>query len=155
MRIRHASARLIRTFAYFRMSFSTDSSSLASLKATGTARRPSSALSADAPAVPRRWKASDKTASHVAQGGAGRGVCATAQGVWESRRLSSATTKPASRSTFPAIARGLQVVLLAGAQIGRQAVHRADEIRDSSERHSRSLRWSDGMLQPLANDIRL
>jgi hypothetical protein len=56
------------------------------LKATSTTPRRSSALSPGAPGVPRRWKASDKTASHVLQGGASRGACATAQWWWESRR---------------------------------------------------------------------
>src|ERR1039457_3112941 len=128
IRTRQASARLMGTSAYFCKSFSTDSTSLSRLKTAISARRRSSPLSPGNPCAPRRWTVSDKTASQVRQGGGWPGACVTAHWWWESRRLSKATRKPASTSTFLAIARDFQVSLLSCAQAGRQAVDRADEI---------------------------
>ena len=156
MRIRQASARLMGTFAYFCKSFSTDSQSLSRSKAAIRARRRSSSLSPGAPRAPSRSKASDRTASQVRQGGAWPGACVTAHWWCESRRLSKATKKPASTSMFLAIARGVQVALCSRAQVGRQAVHGADEIGNGIKRRGlTSFFWSSGALQALAHDIGL
>src|SRR3972149_6901169 len=155
MRTRQASARLMGTSAYFCNSLSTDSTSLSRSKATIRARRRSSALSPGAPRAPRRWKASDRTASQVRQGGAWPGACVTAHGWWESRRLSRATRKPASTSTFLAIARGFQVSLLSCAQVGRQAFDRANEIGNGIKRRGLTPCGSSGALQALANYVGL
>jgi len=155
MRTRQASARLIGTSAYFCKSLSTDSTSLSRSKAAIRARRRSSALSPGAPRAPRRWKASDRTASQVRQGGAWLGACVTAHWWWKSRRLSKATRKPASTSAFLAIARSFQVSLLSCAQVGRQAVHRADEICNGVKRRGLTSFRSSGALQALANHVGL
>src|SRR5882724_9484929 len=155
MRTRQASARLMGTSAYFCKSLSTDSMSLSRSKAAIRARRRSSALSPGVPRAPRRWKASDRTASQVRQGGAWPGACAAAHWWWESRRLSKATRKPASTSTFLAIARGFQVSLLSCAQVGRQAIHRADEIGNGIKQRGLTSFGSGGTLQALANHVGL
>ncbi|MEE9596324.1 MAG: hypothetical protein V3V96_06060, partial [Acidiferrobacterales bacterium] len=89
------------------------------------------------------------------QGGAWPGACVAAHWWWESRRLSKATKKPASTSTFLAIARSFQVALLSCAQIGRQAVQRADQIGNGSKRRGLTPSGSSGALQALANDVGL
>src|SRR5438094_500788 len=155
MRTRQASARLMGTFAYFCKSLSTDSTSLSRLKAAIRARRRSSPPSPGAPRAPRRWMASDRTASQVRQGGAWPGACVTAHWGWESRRLSKATRKPASTSTFLAIARGFQVSLLSCAQVGRQAVDRADEIGNGIKQCGLMPCGWRSALQALAHDIGL
>ena len=134
MRTRQASARLMGTSAYFCRSLRTDSTSLSRSKAAIKARRRSSSLSPGAPRAPRRWNASDRTASQVRQGGAWPGASVTAHWWWESRRLSKATKKPASTRTFLAIARGFQVALFSRAQVGGQTFHRADQIGDGIKR---------------------
>lgn len=155
MRTRQESARLMGTSAYFCKRLSTDSTLLSRSKAAITARRRSRALSAGAPRAPRRWKASERTASQVRQGGGWPGACVAAHWWWESRRLSKATKKPASTSTFLAIARSFQVALLSCAQIGRQAVQRADQIGNGSKRRGLTPSGSSGALQALANDVGL
>src|ERR1035437_6842934 len=155
IRTRQASARLMGTSAYFFRSLSTDSTSLSRLKAAIRARRRSSPLSPGNPGAPRRWRVSDKTASQVRQGGGWPGACVTAHWWWESRRLSKATRKPASTSTFLAIARDFQVSLLSCAQAGRQAVDRADEIGNGIEQCGLMPCGSSGALQALAHDIGL
>src|SRR5437660_517218 len=154
-RTRQASARLMGTSVYFCMSFSTGSRSFASSKATSKERRRRSALRPGVPRAPSRWKASDKAASHVVQGGACCGADVTAHWWWVSRRLSSATTKPASTRTFPAIAGGAQITPLLRTQVGRQAIHRSDEIGDGVECCRPAPFRSGYELQPFANDVRL
>src|SRR4029077_6311446 len=155
MRTRQASARLMGTSAYFCKSLSTDSTSLSRSKAAIRARRRSSALSPGDPRAPRRWKASDKTASQVRHGGARPGAWVTVHWWCESRRLSKATKKPASTSTFLAIARSFQVSLLSCTQVGWQAVHRADEIGNALKRRGLTPFGSRGALQALAHDVGL
>jgi hypothetical protein len=140
---------------YFCKSLSTGSTSLSRLKATSNARRRRIALSPGVPRAPRRWKASDRTASQVRQGRAWRGACITAHGWCESWRLSRATKKPASTSTFLAIARGFQIVLLARAEVGWQAIHRADQIGDGINRGGLTPRGLSGALQALADNVGL
>jgi hypothetical protein len=98
---------------------------------------------------------SRKSTRGCQQGGAWPGACVTAHWWWESRRLSKATTKPASTSTFLAIARGFQVSLLSCAQVGRQAVDRADEIGNGIKRRGLTPCGSSGALQALAHDVGL
>src|SRR5450759_775558 len=155
IRTRQASARLMGTSAYFCKSFSTGSTSLSRLKAAIRARRRSSPPIPGAPCAPRRWMASDRTSSQVCQGGTWLGAWVTAHWWWESRRLSKATRKPASTRTFLAIARGFQVSLLSRAQVGRQALDRADEIGNGIEHRGLTSRGFCGALQALANDVRL
>jgi hypothetical protein len=69
--------------------------------------------------------------------------------------LSKATKKPASTSTLLAIARGFQVSLLSCAQVGRQAVDRADKIGDRIKRRGPTPCGSRGALQAFANDVGL
>jgi len=153
MRTRQASARLMGTSAYFCNSLSTDSTSLSRSKAAITARRRSSALTPGAPREPRMWKASDRTASQVRQGGAWPGACVSAHRWWASRRLSKATKKPASTSTFLAITRFFQIAFLSRAQVSRQAVHRADQIGNRVNRRGPMPFGSSSALQALANDV--
>ena len=127
--------------------------SLSRSEAATKARRRRSVLRPGTPRPPRRWKASDRTASQVRQGGAWCGACVTAHGWWESRRLSRATKKPASTSTFLAISRGFQVSLFARAQIGWQAAHRADDIGDGLERGGVTPSGLSDAPQALANDV--
>ncbi len=69
--------------------------------------------------------------------------------------FSKTTRKPASTSTFLAIARGFQVSLLSCAQAGRQAVDRADEIGPGIQWCGlMRCGWSSA-LQALAHDIGL
>ena len=140
---------------YFCKSLSTGSISLPRLNAMSNTRRRRIALSLGAPRAPRRWKASDRTASQVRQGRAWRGACITAHGWCESRRLNRATKKPASTSTFLAIARGFQIVLLARAEVSWQAIHRADQIGDSFNRDGLTPRGLSGALQALADNVGL
>src|ERR1035437_115959 len=155
IRTRQAAARPMGTSAYFSKSLSTGSPSWSRLKPAVRARRRSSPLTAGAPRAPRRWMASDRTASQVRQGGAWSGACVTAHWWWESQRLSKATRKPASTSTFLAIARGFQVSLLSCARVGRQAVDRADEIANGIKQCGlMPCGWSNA-LQALAHDIGL
>src|ERR1039457_2827555 len=155
IRTRQASARLMGTSAYFCKSFSTDSTSLSRLKTAISARRRSSPLSPGNPCAPRRWTVSDKTASQVRQGGGWPGACVTAHWWWESRRLSKATRKTASTSTFLAIALALQISLLAGAQAGGKAVDRADEIGNGIKQCGLMPCGPSGALQALTHDIGL
>ena len=141
--------------AYLPKSLSTDSTSLSRSKAASKARRRRSAPSPGAPRAPRRWNASERTASQVRQGGAWRGACITAQAQCTSRRLSRATKKPASTRTFLAIPRCPQVSFLARAQIGWQAVHRPDKVGDRLDRRRVPPSTSGGALQALAHDIGL
>src|SRR5262249_5960102 len=74
---------------------------------------------------------------------------------WPSRRFRSATTKPASTSTFLAIALRSQVPFLASAQIRRQAIHRADKIGDGLQGRQPAPRSLAGKLQALPDNVRL
>src|SRR6185295_14230085 len=134
MRTRQASARLIGTPAYLPMSINTGSICSPRSKPTTTARRVRSAASGAPPRAPRRWNASDKTASQVRQGGGCPDERVAAQPWCASRRLSRATRKPASTRTLPAIAGRLEIRFLPPAQVDRQAAHRPDEIGDGVER---------------------
>src|SRR3989442_2175208 len=153
IRTRQASARLAGTSAYLCMNFKTGSRLSPRSNATAAALRRSSAPSAGTPAGPRRRKVSDSAASHVFHGGGNRRACATAQSRLESRRLSSATRKPASTSVLPAIAGDPQMMLLPRAEIGRQAIHGADQIHDTVE--GRLASFPGARLQPLAPNIGL
>src|SRR6266481_2014677 len=149
MRTRHAAARLIGTSEYFSSSFTTGSTLPASSKATSRARRRSNAPRLGAPRPPRRWKDSDSAASQVDQGGGSSEAWITAHSWYLSRLLSSATTNPASTRTFLAITSVLQALFLAGSEVGRQAIHGADEIGDGIEgRHASPLAAS--ALEPFA-----
>src|SRR5713101_8490749 len=154
MRTRHASARLIGTSEYFSSSFTTGSTLPASAKATSRARRRSSAPRLGAPRPPRRWKDSDSAASQVDQGGGSSEAWITAHSWYLSRLLSSATTNPASTRTFLAITRALQVLLLTGSEVGRQAIHGSDEIGDGIEGR-RASPLAASALEPFANYIGL
>src|SRR5688572_24146888 len=134
MRTRQASARLIGTLEYLCISFSTGSVSSPRSKESVTAPRRRRAASPGAPRTPRRWNASDRTASQVLQGGGRRSPCSAAQAWLPSRRLSSATRKPASTRTLLAITRLPEMLLLACAQVGGQSLDRADEIANAVER---------------------
>src|SRR3989442_8931985 len=153
MRTRQASGRLIGTSAYLSKSFNTGSTSAPSSNAGTTARRRRSAVSGRALRAPRRWNASDRTASHVFQGGGKRDSWAAAQPWLPSRRLSRATRKPASTRTLPAIAGRPQIRPLPLAQVGWQPIDAADEIGDGVERRGPSAPRSTGEAQALAHDV--
>lgn len=79
MRTRQASARLIGMSEYFSRSLRTGSRLSASENPMSKAPRRSRMPKAGAPRGPRRWNASDITASHVDQGGGTRVVWPAAQ----------------------------------------------------------------------------
>ena len=117
IRTRQASARLIGMLEYFSISFVTGARWSMNWKPITRALRRSIAPTAGAPFCPRRWYASERTASQVDQGG-GKSDARRAAHWWqESRLLSKATTKPASTRTFLAITGASQMGLLARSQI--------------------------------------
>src|SRR3984893_3006688 len=152
MRTRQASARPIGTLEYFSISFTTGSTFSASAKETSTAWRRNSAPRLGAPRSPRRWKASDKTASHVDQGGGNSEACVTAHWWCVSRLLSRATRKPASTRMFLAITGRMQILLLTGTQVCWQTVHRPDEIGDGVQ-GSGATPLAPSAPEPFANHI--
>src|SRR5438132_10494648 len=73
--------------------------------------------------------------------------------VVESRRLSSATTNPASTRTVPAIRSRFKVLLLSRAQITREAVYGANQVADQFHRSKKTSSGLAPGLQSFANDI--
>src|SRR5205823_4925776 len=105
------------------------------------------------PPAPTRWTASDRTASHVLQGGGNCADWSTAQRWLPSRRLSRATTKPASTITLLAVTRPLQVRLLARGEVWRQPFNRPNEIGNGVDDRGAPTSLAGGAPQALTNDV--